>query len=153
MNMPRTSSIVTPPIGRRVISAFGEPITLLLGPEETGGAFTLFRLDSQPGGGPPPHLHRNEDEWFHVLEGRAESFKDGAWVAAEPGTTVFTPRGVVHSYRNAGATVLRMLVCVAPSGFEVFYSRCAEEFATSGPPDMARIMQIAGEHGIEFVAP
>jgi hypothetical protein len=64
---------------------------------------------------------------------------------------VFMPRGVVHSFRNPGSTPLRMLVHTAPSGFEVFFSRCADEFAKPGPPDMQRIMAISAEHGIFFV--
>ncbi len=46
-----------------------------------------------------------------------------------------------------------MLVHTSPAGFETFYSRCAAEFAKPSPPDMARIVQIAGEHGIQFVTP
>jgi len=86
-----------------------------------------------------------------VLEGRAEFLKDDAWFEVPVGTAVFTPRGVVHSFRNAGDRPLRMLVHTAPSGFETFFARCAEEFAKPGPPDMNRLAQIAGEHGIHFV--
>jgi mannose-6-phosphate isomerase-like protein (cupin superfamily) len=40
-----------------------------------------------PGGGPPPHYHLNEDETFHVLEGRIAFLLNGEWnesVLAEP---------------------------------------------------------------------
>ena len=48
-----------------------------------------------------------------------------------------------------------MWVLTAPSGFEVFFSRCAKVCAAGGAngPDMAQIMQIAAEHGIEFLKP
>jgi hypothetical protein len=44
-----------------------------------------------------------------------------------------------------------MLVHTSPSGFEVFFARCAAEFAKPGPPDMSRLVEIAGEYGIHFV--
>lgn len=144
------STCVVPPSGGRIIRAFGDEITVHLGAAETGGKYTMFTSVTPPDGGPPPHRHMNEDEWFLVLEGRAEFFKDGAWVEVPVGTAVFTPKGVVHSFRNAGDKPLRMLVHTVPSGFEEFFLRCAAEFARPGPPDMARLVQIAGEHGIHF---
>jgi mannose-6-phosphate isomerase-like protein (cupin superfamily) len=145
------STVIVPPLGGRVLKAFGDEITVHLGGAETGGKYTVFTDVTPPGGGPPPHYHLNEDEWFLVLEGRGEFFKENAWSEVPAGTVVFTPKGVVHTFRNCGETPLRMLVQAAPSGFEVFFARCAEEFSKPGPPDMPRIMAIAAEHGIHFV--
>jgi len=43
-----------------------------------------------------------------------------------------------------------MLIHTAPSGFETFFARCAEEFAKPNPPDMSRIVEISAEHGIHY---
>jgi quercetin dioxygenase-like cupin family protein len=144
------STRVVLPSGGRIIRAFGDEITVHLGAEETGGRYTMFTAVTPPGGGPPPHYHLNEDEWFYVLEGRAEFLKDDAWVEVPAGAAVFTPRGRVHTFRNVGDNPLRMLIHTAPSGFETFFARCAEEFAKPGPPDLSRISRIAAEHGIHF---
>jgi hypothetical protein len=56
----------------------------------------------------------------------------------------------------ADATFLPQTLVVPPSGFEFFFSKSAEIFAAAeagGPPDMARILAISEEHGIEFVPP
>lgn len=143
-------SIMTPERAR-IIHAFGDEVRIHLGAPETAGKYTLFTVVSPPGGGPPPHIHENEDEWFLVQEGRAEFFAGGAWSPVPIGTIIYVPKGTVHTYKNAGDTPLRMLVHLSPAGFETFYSRCAVEFAKGGPPDMARIVQIAAEHGIRFV--
>ena len=37
-----------------------------------------------PDGGPPPHHHVNEDEAFHVLEGRVAFLSDGEWHEVGP---------------------------------------------------------------------
>jgi quercetin dioxygenase-like cupin family protein len=149
-NQPAPSTCIVPPSGGKVIRAFGEEITVHLGAAETGGKFTMFTDVIPPGGGPPPHTHLNEDEWFYVLEGRVEFLKNNAWTEVPVGTAVFVPKGVVHAFRNPGDKPLRMLLHTAPSGFETFFARCAEEFAKPGPPDMARIVAIAAEHGIQF---
>jgi mannose-6-phosphate isomerase-like protein (cupin superfamily) len=145
------STCIVPPAAGRVLRAFGEEIIFHFGAAESGGRYTMFTAIVPPGGGPPPHYHMNEDEWFLVQEGRAEFLKDGSWIDAPVGTVVYTPRGVVHTFRNPGDTPLRMLVHAAPCGFETFYARCAAEFAKPGPPDMDVLVQIAGEHGIHFV--
>ena len=150
---PTQSTCVVLPSSGKVMRAFGDEITVYLGAAETGGKYTMFSAVTPPGGGPPPHYHANEDEWFFVQEGRAEFFKDNAWAEAPIGTVVFTPRGVVHTFRNPGDKPLRMMVHTAPSGFEVFFARCAEEFAKPGPPNMPRLVEIAAEHGIHFANP
>lgn len=148
---PILPSVVVPPGSGKVLRAFGDEITVHLGGKETGGKFTMFTTLTPPGSGPPPHYHTHEDEWFWPMEGRVEFLVDDAWTEVSLGTVVFVPRGVVHAFRNSGQTPLRMLIHTAPSGFENFFSRCADEFAKPVPLDMQRIMAISAEHGIFFV--
>jgi mannose-6-phosphate isomerase-like protein (cupin superfamily) len=118
---PIPSPFIVPPSGGKVLNAFGDEITVHLGAAETGGKYTMFTDVTPPGGGPPPHYHLNEDEWFFVLEGRAEFFMDNVWTEVPVGSTVFMPRGVAHAFRNPGDKPLRQLTQMAPSGFEVFF--------------------------------
>ena len=134
----------------RVLHAFGEEVIVHLDGERTGGKLTMWTNITPPGGGPPPHYHLNEDETFHVLDGRVAFLVDGQWREVSPGTSAFMPRGVVHTFKNVGDHPSRILITATPSGFENFFARCAEEFAKSAEPDMARIIEIAGEHGIHF---
>lgn len=137
----------------RVLRAFGDTVEILLDGKDTGGKFTMFFGGCPPGGGPPPHYHLNEDEWFCVLEGTASFLANGKWTDVGPGGAVFLPRGTPHTFKNNTDKPLKMLGHTSPSGFETFFSRCAEEFAKPGAPNMPRIIQIAGEHGIHFVQP
>lgn len=136
-----------------VYKAFGDEITILISGAESGGKFTMFVDKTMPGDGPPLHYHENEDECFFVLEGTAEFYKDGKWIQAPVGASAFMPKGAVHTFRNSGDIPLKLLVHASPSGFEIFFSRCAEEFKKTAGPDMQRIMQISAEHGIHFVNP
>ncbi|MHA3773911.1 cupin domain-containing protein [Verrucomicrobiota bacterium sgz303538] len=148
---PTLSPCIVPPAAGTVIRAFGEEVTILLGGKDTDGQFTMWTEVTPPGGGPPPHYHLNEDEWFFPMEGRVEFFKDNSWTEVPMGTAVFMPKGVAHAFRNPGEKPLKMLIHSTPSGFETFFARCAEEFTKSSPPDMARIIEISAEHGIHFV--
>jgi quercetin dioxygenase-like cupin family protein len=134
-----------------VLHAFGEEVTMHLDGERTGGKFTMWTEITPPGGGPPPHYHLNEDEAFHVIEGRVAFLVDGKWHEVGPGGAAFMPRGVVHTFKNVGDQSSRMLLTTTPSGFEKFFARCAAEFAKPGGPDMPKILDIGVEHGIHFV--
>jgi quercetin dioxygenase-like cupin family protein len=142
---------VTLPGQGRVIRAFGDEVIMHLEGEQTGGALSLWTNITPPGGGPPPHYHLNEDEWFVVQEGRVSFLVDGQWQEAGAGAAVFAPRGSVHTFKNVGDKPSRMIVSTSPAGFETFFSRCAEEFVKPGGPNMERIIEIAAEHGIHFV--
>jgi quercetin dioxygenase-like cupin family protein len=57
----------------------------------------------------PPHFHP-EDEFFFILEGKAELFLKGKWTPAESYTSFYCPSNVEHGIRNAGDTELKYLV-------------------------------------------
>jgi mannose-6-phosphate isomerase-like protein (cupin superfamily) len=145
--------VVAPGEGR-VIRAFGLELIFHLTAEQTGGRYVLATAIAPAGDpGPPIHYHENEDECFVVQEGRMSFFIDGHWHEVAPGTMVFVPKLSVHSLKNIGDTPARVLFSSLPSGFEIFFARCEKEFQKPGGPDMARITEIAIEHGIHFVNP
>lgn len=148
---PSPTPHIVPPGAGKILRAFGEEVEVRLAGEQTGGAFAVWVETTPPGGGPPPHYHSREDETFYVLEGRFAFYRDERWEEVPVGSTVFMPRNVIHSFKNVGETPGRLLLMTQPSGFEIFFARCADEFAKATPPDMARIMEISTEHGIHFV--
>jgi len=145
--------IIVPPGGGKEVCAFGDTVIFKVVGEQTGSDVTVAMAITPPGGGPPPHMHRNEHEIFIIESGEIELWSDGEWTPAAPGSVVFLPKGVPHSFRNAGSTPSRMWVVATPSGFESFFGKCSKEFAAGGPPDMDRLLQICAEHGIEVLGP
>ena len=97
------------------------------------------------------HVHHREDEIFLVIEGHISYCVNGEWTEVGPGGVVYLPRETSHSFRNIGETPSRHWIITTPSGFEVFFSRCADEFTKASPPDMGRIAEIFNEHGITLL--
>jgi quercetin dioxygenase-like cupin family protein len=151
---PSPQTLIIPPDDGDTIHAYGDTALVKLSGEQT---MVVVVGTSPPGGGPPPHRHRNEDEMFIVMEGKIRFLVNGQWSEPlAPGTIVYTPRGVVHTFQNVGETLCRQWIIATPSGFERFFSRSAEVFAAAGgggPPDVARLLAISDQSGIEFVPP
>lgn len=94
--------------------------TVLADAQETGGRFGLVESLSPKGTEPPRHVHSREDEAFYLLEGEITFYVGEETHEATPGTFVSAPRGVPHSY-TFETEEIRMLVLLAPGGFEEFF--------------------------------
>ena len=130
----------------RTLRAFGHAIMVLLDGNQTGGKFTAFLNMTPPGGGPGPHYHEHEDEWFYIIEGRVSFLLNGTWTDLFPGDCVYSPRGSVHGFKNNTDQPIRVFINIAPAGFEHFFAEAAEEWAKP-EPDMNRITAIAAKYG------
>src|SRR6516164_6377113 len=99
---------------------FGERVEVLIPGEQTAGLSATMLQVSPPGGGPPPHSHKNEDEIFYPLEGDFEVFDGKDWHRIEPGRAAYYRRGRIHTFRNGGKTTGRILIIVTPAGLEKY---------------------------------
>jgi quercetin dioxygenase-like cupin family protein len=151
---PDGGAIVAHPEDGQLVRTFGNEILFKLTGEQTGGALSLG-LATVPAGreGPPLHVHDREDEVFLIVEGRYRVCVDGAWSEAGPGSAVFLPRGIPHTFHVVGDRPGRHWVLATPGGFDRYFARTAEVLAEPGPPDRARLAAIGEEHGMRFVAP
>ena len=137
----------------------GDLVTFKVVGEDTGGAFTLGEEISPPGGGPPPHVHRREDETFCVLEGEYEFLIGERTSRAGAGSVVYGPRNVPHTFKNVGDTLARMLAFVTPAGLEKFLEEVGEEATDQSSPapfgqeQIERLLAVAPKYGIEIPPP
>ncbi len=153
---------VRPDEGRRSLRVFGELVTCKVTSDQTGGAYSLFEVTTQPGEGPPPHVHHREDESFYVLEGEYEFFSGKGIIRAGVGSLLCVPRGALHAHKNVGADAGRLLATQTPGGlYERFFEEVGEtvDGDDGGSPafedrsDARTISEVAAEHGIEIPQP
>ena len=143
--------VICKPESGRSIFAFGDEMILHLGTRDTDGRLTLWTNITPPGGGPPPHFHENEDEWFWPMSGSAEFLIGNEWTAVPARTAVYAPRRSIHTFRNPNPEPLEMLIQTIPGGFDLFFAECATEFENGNTPDMNAIAEISARYGIFYV--
>jgi len=139
--------------GQTVANPAGGGLTYKALSEHTGGALTAWESTAAPGEGPPLHLHVNEDELMYVLEGRLRFRLDGTDHSRPAGSFVFIPRGVPHTWQNAGEGPARILFVFTPAspGMERFFERSAELPEDTRMADAFK--SLAGDAGMEVVGP
>jgi quercetin dioxygenase-like cupin family protein len=94
----------------------GEQITFLQTAADTAGEKLEFELALSPDGHVPgAHVHPEQEERFHVLEGTMKFRMGLRRVVAEAGDTVVVPAGRVHRFANGGDTTARCRVEVVPA--------------------------------------
>jgi quercetin dioxygenase-like cupin family protein len=94
----------------------GERITFRRTAEDTGGKLLEFDLElAADGRVPGAHVHPEQEERFHVVEGTM-SFRLGMrTIVAHAGDTVVVPAGRVHRFGNGGDGRARARVEVVPA--------------------------------------
>ena len=107
-------------------------------------------LISPPVGGPGPHYHDREDEWFYIVEGRVSFFLNGTWTDLFPGDCVYSPRGSAHGFKNNTDQPIRVFINFTPAGIEGFFAEAAQEWAQP-EPDMNRLTALAENYGLHSV--
>lgn len=165
---------VTEKIGRKELSAYGSGrqslersvwysgwlLTFLATGEDTNGQFALQEQVARKGNVPPRHIHHREDETFYVLEGEMTFCVGDRTIKATPGTMVFAPRDIAHSF-TIDSEQVRILVLNTPAGSEGFYKELSvpAPSMTLPPPtetpysDIQKMMALMSKYGFEIVLP
>jgi quercetin dioxygenase-like cupin family protein len=125
---------------------------------QTGGQFGLVEMRLGPGHSPPLHIHNAEDESLWVLEGQLTVQCGESTFKAGPGSFIYTPRGVPHTFKIEGDILPRLLVLFVPGGGEGFFidaGRAAEGegLPAVAPPDIARLQASSTKYHQEIVGP
>ena len=149
---------VPPDEGRRLRVA-EELMTLVVSVEDTGGRYALTDSTVPPRGEAAPHIHHREVEAFWWIEGKLEIVVGEDTFEASGGSFVHLPRGVIHTYKNVGATPARFLSLMVPAGLEKFFEEVGKPGtdASSPPPfgeeDVERFLAVAPKYGVEIPSP
>ncbi len=153
---------LAPGEGAKSLWVMGVLVTYKIPSHRTGGAYALFEVATQPGTGPPPHIHHREDESFYVLEGEFEFLNGWETLRVGAGSLIYVPKGTLHAHRVVGEGVGRMLVSQTPGGlYERFFEEVGKKavdddsgaLVFEGQPAMKRIAEVAATYGIEIPTP
>ncbi len=120
---------------------------LKISARDTSGALCVYDTYRFKPGGPPLHVHYEQDEWFLVLEGEVRIQIGDETFHLKAGDSAFAPRGLPHAFRSLGETA-RMMVTFQPAG-------TMEAFFASGmvDPNSQAFKDLSLAHGMEVVGP
>jgi quercetin dioxygenase-like cupin family protein len=80
------------------------------------------------------------------VEGRVSFWINGTQTEMFPGDCVYSPCGSVDGFKDNTDQPISVLINIAPSGIEHFFTEAAEEWAKPDR-DISRILTIAEKYG------
>ncbi|WP_103070385.1 cupin domain-containing protein [Aquimarina sediminis] len=131
-------------------NVFGVKITGKILSNQTNGDYSTIITETPPNGGPPVHVHKNEDELFYVLKG-SYIFKCGdKKIEAKQGDFIRLPRGIPHSFINIDTITGITMNTMTPGGLENFFNDIAKASENS---KLAKheVDSIANTYGVKFI--
>lgn len=120
--------------------------------KDTDGDYCVYDTVRTVKGGPPLHIHHDQDEWFYVREGEfvfqvgEESFR------LKAGDSLFGPRGVPHTFA-ALADRSALVVTFQPAGAVEDLFNEASALSRTGPLTPNDWRALAAPRGIDIVGP
>jgi quercetin dioxygenase-like cupin family protein len=134
--------LIRPNEGRRAVAG-GNEITFKIGPESGAEDLSIFESVVPPGGRVFPHVHREYEEAFYVLEGAVVFLLGEDWQRGAAGTIVHIARGVTHAFHNRSEEPARLLVIHTPASA----IRMIEDLAQLTPTSsLQQVAAILGRH-------
>jgi quercetin dioxygenase-like cupin family protein len=144
--------VLEPDEGLRLQSGPGRDLVFKVTGEETGGALDYFVVEVAPHGGPPLHLHHDQEETIHVLRGRFKIRIGDETFRSEEGGFAYLPSGVPHAFLNVTDEPGELVVVYAPGGGRGFYEELGP-LTRNGSPDRAAVAAVFERHGMALLGP
>jgi quercetin dioxygenase-like cupin family protein len=126
------------------------PNDIKVSSKDTQGNLTVFEYTGHVKGGPPLHVHPNQDEIFYVVDGKYK-FQVGDEIhLLESGDTIFLPRNIKHAFSQL-TDKGKMLYFFQSSGKMEDYFR--ELGKLEGPPSPQVGAKLFADHDMQVVGP
>jgi quercetin dioxygenase-like cupin family protein len=118
---------------------------------DTDGELAVFeQIGHTPFGGPPIHIHKFQDEWFHILEGEYLFQLGNEKFQMKQGDTIFLPRNVQHGFVQLTDRA-RVIVSFLPAGKIESFFRATDKWQS--PPSQEEIKRVMEEHDMIIAGP
>ena len=116
--------------------------------KDTNGGLYIFEGNSVGKGGPPRHMHLEQDEWFYIIKGEFRFEVGDEKFTAGPGDSIFGPRKVPHVWASVSDTST-LLMAVQPAGtLEAFFRELARLTPQSPKAEVEKLFE---SHGLKVV--
>lgn len=140
---------VLPGEGNRVRSPIGGDVTFIVRGEQSNGALAALEAVAPVGEGPPLHFHGREDETVYILEGDFRFKLGDKLQVVGPGSFLFIPQGLPHTWQCIGERPGRFLFTFAPAGMEGFF----DALSSMAEFDLDTFRAASADHAMQVVGP
>ena len=141
--------------GIQGLKVLGNTFDCKVSGKDTDGQLCIFDTTREGQGGPPLHVHLEQDEWFYVVKGEFKvQVGDDQFILKE-GDSAFAPRKVAHSFVKISEGLAQMIVLFQPAGhMETFFKeRSALDAETDPVKKEAALKTLWDRHGMKVVGP
>lgn len=120
---------------------------------DTGYAWAVFESHVQPSSGVPLHVHRHQEEWFHVLNGEFLFEIGGDIQRLTSGMSILGPRQTPHRFKNVGQSTGKLLILAQPAGLlEQAFDDIAQ-LPQNKMHDPQTLKQLLARYDIDVIGP
>lgn len=103
---------------------------------DTNGALFIIEHTHLTPGGPPLHMHLQQEEWFYVMAGEIGFQVGEQRIKLKAGESLLAPRRVPHTFSSVGADPARMLIAFCPAGkMEQYFHEVEANPKRNGDPE------------------
>jgi mannose-6-phosphate isomerase-like protein (cupin superfamily) len=128
-------TIHSKPVAEAEVLLFTDHIMTVRASFREADGLSIIEARAPYGASPPMHVHRNQDEYFHILEGTMRFSVGGREVVAHAGQTVVAPKTIPHTFRVESPAGVRVLTITKGPDFETMVRE------TGVPTDMAEVAE------------
>jgi mannose-6-phosphate isomerase-like protein (cupin superfamily) len=144
--------VLAPGEGLRLQSGPGRDLIFKVTGEDTGGAFDYFIVEVAPHGGPPLHVHHNQEETIHVLKGRYKIRIGDEIFYLQEGGFAYLPSRVPHAFLNMTDEPGEIVVVYTPGGGHKFYEELGP-ISRGAHPDREVIGALFAKYDMALLGP
>jgi len=138
--------------GLRLQSGPGRDLIFKVTGDDTGGAFDYFIVEVAPHGGPPLHVHHNQEETIHILKGRYKVRIGDENFHCLEGGFAYLPSKVPHAFLNLTDEPGEIVVVYTPGGGHKFYEELGP-ISRGAHPDRGVIAALFGKYDMTLLGP
>ena len=139
----------------------GTLVKILLGRAEGREDISVIEQWLPYGEAPPLHIHRNEDEVFHIFEGTIRFQVGDKQIIAHAGETLVAPKGIAHAFRVESPSGAHCITITTGRDFETLVRTfgapaISDEFPPpmeSTPEMIEALSQVCRVNGIDIIGP
>lgn len=137
--------------GKSVNFLNGEFVCKVSG-QDTHGGLCIYDTVRTARGGPPLHIHHEQDEWFYVREGAFVVQVGDQRFHLTTGDSLLAPRKIPHAFANV-SEIGKLIVAFQPAGsIEELFSEIAA-LSRLRIPTLEDWQNVSRRNGVDIVGP